>query len=284
MSSIRGSHILITGGNSGIGREIASQALRLGAAAVTIWGTDGEKLDRVVAEFREAGYKAYGYAADISDPQAVLETAARVVAEVGVPDILVNNAGIVAGKLFWEHSYAEIEKIIGVNLTGALSVTRAFLPCMLNRGRGHIVNNSSAVGMMPNPRMSVYASTKWALLGWSESLRLELEALGTNFRVTTVTTSFVDTGMFDQVKAPLLAPFLKTEKVAAAILSAIRKNRILVRLPFSTRFLPLLRGLLPARVFDVLIGRGLRIYSSMNSFAGKRTFPAGKNIAAGKAA
>lgn len=270
MSQIKGSKILITGGNSGIGREVAAKALALGAEAVGIWGTDRCKIAKTINEFRQRGYKAYGYAADISSSQMVLETAAKVVAEMGVPDILINNAGIVAGKLFWEHSHPEIEKIIATNVTGAMSVTRVFLPGILKRGYGHIVNNSSAAGMIPNPRMSVYASSKWAMLGWSESLRLELEALGKGFRVTTVTTSYVDTEMFTNVKAPLLTPILKTEYVAESIVNAILKNKTILRLPFSINLLPLLRGLLPARVFDLLIGYGLRVYSSMNSFIAKR--------------
>lgn len=278
MSSIKGSTILITGGNSGIGKEVAAKVLALGAKTVGLWGTDQYKVNSTLEEFRQKGYKTYGYAADISDTQKVLETAAKVIEEIGLPDILINNAGIVAGKLFWEHSYAEIEKIIGTNVTGTMTVTRAFLPSILKRGYGHILNNSSAVGIIPNPRMSVYASSKWAMLGWSESLRLELEAVSRDFHVTTVTTSYVDTGMFENVKAPLLTPILKVDYVAESIVKAIQKNKSIVRLPFSTNFLPLLRGLLPTRMFDFLIGHGLRVYSSMNSFTGKQEIAPDKKL------
>ncbi|MEI6950388.1 SDR family NAD(P)-dependent oxidoreductase [Paraflavisolibacter sp. H34] len=263
MSNIKGSNILITGGTAGIGKALADRVLELGAASVTIWGTNRPRLEQALGEWRRKGYKVFGYTVDISDAQAVLQTAALVLEEAGLPDILVNNAGIAVRKPFWEHAQPEMDRIIATNIGGSLSVTRAFLPAMINRGSGHIVNNSSAVGLMPNPCMSVYAASKWAMVGWSESLRLELEALKGDFHVTTVTTSYVDTGLLDNVKAPLFTPVLKAEKVAAAITRAIRRNSTSLRLPFTANFLPLLRGLLPTRAFDSLIGRGLRIYNKV---------------------
>jgi len=117
--------------------------------------------------------------------------------------------------------------------------------------------------------MSVYAGSKWAVLGWSESLRLELEQIGPNLKVTTVMPSYIDTGMFAGVKAPLLTPILQPDTITEAILNAIKRNKILLRKPFIVNLLPLLHGILPTRVFDTVTGRWFGVYTSMNDFTGR---------------
>ena len=140
---------------------------------------------------------------------------------------------------------------------------------MYNQGNGHIVNMASAASYTPVPNMAPYVGSKWAVLGFSESLRLEMKALGPKFYCTTVCPSYINTGMFKGAKAHFLLPMLKEERVAKAILKAIRKKKIVVRLPFMVRFTPFLRGVLPIRVFDFLIGKWLGIYKSMNDFTGR---------------
>jgi all-trans-retinol dehydrogenase (NAD+) len=275
MTKIRGSVVLVTGGASGIGKLMGQGCLQRGASRLIVWDIKAENLQNVTQELRAQGYQADGFAVDVSDPMAVEQAAQQVMQRVGVPDILFNNAGIVVGKPFAEHSYQDIERTLHVNVLGVMAVTRAFLPAMIARGSGHIVNIASAAGLLPNPRMSVYAASKWAVLGWSESLRLELEALQQDLHVTTVTPSYIDTGMFAGVKAPLLTPILKPESIAKSILVAVEQNKIILRRPAIVHLLPFLRGILPTKLFDAVVGRSFNVYTSMDHFAGR---PAAEDV------
>jgi len=175
---------------------------------------------------------------------------------------------VVVGKDFSQHSARDIDTTIDVNIRGVMHVTRAFIQPMIKTGSGHVVNIASAAGLIPNPKMSVYAASKWAVLGWSESLRLELEQENKNLKVTTVTPSYINTGMFEGVKAPLLTPLLEPEEIVEEIISAIQENRILVRAPKMVNLLPFLRGVLPVNWFD-FTARQLGVYDSMIDFKGR---------------
>ncbi|MCP2045468.1 SDR family oxidoreductase [Pontibacter sp. HSC-36F09] len=269
MTHIRKSTVLITGGASGIGKLMGSKCLQRGASRVLVWDINPAGLQQTYQEFSEAGYEVHTWQVNIGDTAQVQQAAHDVQSRFGAPEILINNAGIVVGKPFVEHSMAEIEQTLQVNVLGAMLVTRAFLPAMVKRGSGHIVNIASAASLLPNPRMSVYAGSKWAVLGWSESLRLELEQTGPNLKVTTVMPSYIDTGMFAGVRAPLLTPILQPDAITEAILNAIEHNKILLRKPFIVNLLPLLRGILPTRVFDTVAGRWFGVYTSMNDFTGQ---------------
>lgn len=269
MTKLLNKTILVTGGASGIGRLMGLGCLRRGAGHLVIWDINSESLRQVAQELMAEGFQVDTYVVDVARPEEVEQAAQQVMATAGVPDVLFNNAGIVVGKPFAEHSYQDIKRTLDINVLGAMAVARAFLPAMISRGSGHIVNIASAAGLLPNPRMSVYAASKWAVLGWSESLRLELEALRQDLHVTTVTPSYIDTGMFAGVKAPALTPILKPEAITKDILNAVEQNRILLRRPLIVHLLPLLRGLLPTRLFDRAVGYGFNVYTSMDHFAGR---------------
>lgn len=269
MTQLRNSTTLITGGASGIGRLMGLLSLQRGAKQLVIWDINLQNLQQVTTEMQAKGYSVFPYEVDVTDTTAVEAAAKRVMQETGPPDILINNAGIIVGKVFAAHSYTEIASTLNINVLGVMAVTRAFLPAIIARGSGHVVNIASAASLIPNPRMSVYAASKWAVLGWSESLRLELEALKLDLHVTTVTPSYIDTGMFAGAKAPLLTPILQPEEMADAILKAVEKNKIMLRKPFIVHLIPLLRGLLPTRLFDLLVGKGFKAYSTMEGFVGR---------------
>lgn len=177
MTKIKNSTVLVTGGASGIGRLLGQRCLQSGASRLVIWDINCQNLQQVAQELQAQGHQVHTYEVDVAKPEEVEQAAQQVMDTVGVPDILFNNAGIVVGKPFAEHSYFDIKRTLDINVLGVMAVTRAFLPRMVARGSGHVVTIASAAGLIPNPRMSVYAASKWAVLGWSESLRLELEAL-----------------------------------------------------------------------------------------------------------
>lgn len=268
MSEIRGATALVTGGASGIGLLVGERLLAAGAAHLVIWDIDGPALDAAVGRLRAAGRVVDGLKIDITDVNAVRE-AARVMTHRGVAvDILVNNAGIIVGRDFAAHSHGDIDRTMGVNSVAPMHIAAALLPGMLARRRGHIVNVASAAGMVANPGMSVYCASKWAMMGWSDSLRIEMERDDTGVHVTTVAPYYIDTGMFAGVRSRIL-PLLAPDRVAQAIIAAITHDRIMLRMPRLLDLLPLVRGLLPMRAFDTVAGNWFGIYDSMRTFKGR---------------
>jgi short-subunit dehydrogenase len=269
MSSIKGKHILITGGASGIGFLMGRQALNHGAQKLIIWDIDEQRLSEATDKLPSNSGQVHTYNVDVSDPDQVYQTASNVLEKHSRVDILINNAGVVTGKNFTQHSREDIENTIGVNLLAAMHTTRAFLPSMIDRQSGHIVNIASAAGLMANPNMSVYASSKWGMIGWSESLRIELNQQNAGIPVTTIEPSYINTGMFDGVKPPLLTPFLDANDIAGRIINAIEQNKIHLRAPFMVKLIPFLKGILPTKVFDFVAGRLFQVYHSMDTFKGR---------------
>lgn len=269
MSSFKNKNILITGGANGIGRLLGLKSLREGARCLVVWDRDAEAMERLEKECAERGWKCITYNIDVSNTDEIEETARLVQHEEGTIDMLFNNAGIVVGKSFLDHSANEISKTIKVNIEAVMLTAKAFLPGMVSQKSGHIINISSAVSLMANPGMSVYAASKWAVSGWSESLRLELEEAGSKVKVTTVQPSYIDTGMFAGVKPPLLTPLLQPDAIAEKIIHAVKKDKILLREPFMVKITPFLKGILPAKLFDAVAGKLFKVYDSMSNFRGR---------------
>ncbi|MCS6794618.1 MAG: SDR family oxidoreductase [Raineya sp.] len=269
MTKITGKKVLVTGGANGIGKLLGEKCLREGASDLVIWDINAENLEKTTKEFTDKGYNVHPYLVDVSDLEDITRAATLTLAEVGRIDILFNNAGIVVGKYFYEHSHKEIEKTIRVNVLGVMHVARCFVGEMIKQKSGHIVNIASAAGLLANPKMSVYVGSKWAVLGWSESLRLELEEMEGDLHVTTVCPSYIKTGMFEGVEAPLLAPLLEPEEITDQIIRAVKCNEIEVKAPWSVHLIPILRGIMPTRLFDLIVGKGLNIYNSMANFIGR---------------
>lgn len=268
MTVIRGTTVLVTGAASGIGYLVGRRLLDAGAARLVVWDIQADAMQRVVAELAAAGYRADGFVVDMSDRAQISSTAAGMHARGIAIDILVNNAGIIVGKPFVEHSADDIARTMLINSLGPMHLARELLPGMIERGFGHIVNISSAAAMVSNPLMSVYCSSKWALAGWSDSLRIEMEQARTGVRVTTVMPYYIDTGMFAGVRSRII-PLLKPDDVAGEIVAAIGRDRIVLRMPRLLDFLPFLRGVMPTRVFDKVAGEWFGVYRAMRTFRGR---------------
>lgn len=269
MSRIVGSTALITGGASGIGYLMGERLLTEGAARLVIWDIDATALERVTAQLTARGHHVDGYCVDVTDNVQVRHAIHAMQVRGVHIDVLINNAGIIVGRDFIAHDHADIDRTMAINALAPMHLTRALLPDMLKRGNGHIVNIASAASMVANPGMSVYCASKWAVTGWSESLRIELERSKSGVRVTTVMPYYIDTGMFAGVRSRVL-PLLEPERAARDIVTAIRKDRILIRLPGLLNIVPLLRGALPARWFDRIAGEWLGVYDTMSTFTGRQ--------------
>jgi len=266
MSNFKGKRILITGGASGIGKIMGKLALQRGAELV-IWDINQMSIDSTLAELATFG-KVSAYKIDLSDSVKIKIMAALVKKEIGTIDILINNAGIVVGKYFDEHSTQDIQSTMDINALATMFVSSAFLNEMIAQKSGHICNIASSAGFISNPRMSVYAASKWAVIGWSDSLRIEMQMKKTNVNITTVTPYYISTGMFEGVKS--LIPILNPEKVAEKIIRAIEHNRIILSMPLSMHFIRLSQGLLSINMFDWFAGSVLRIYKTMDHFVGRK--------------
>lgn len=272
MRDVEGRIVLITGAAMGMGRLYARHAVAERAAAVVLWDLDPGALETTRAELSTGGARIVAHVVDVSSAEAVAEAAAKVRAEAGDPDIVINNAGVVRSKPFWEHDpLADTELVIRVNALGPMHVARAFLPAMIAGGReARILNVASASGLLSVPRMSVYTASKWAVIGWSDSLRLELERAGhRHVRVTTLVPSYIDTGMFAGARAPLLTPILQPAHVVDRAWAAMKAGRPRLMLPWTVALSRALGGLLPLRLWDWLAGRVFKVYSSMDAFTGR---------------
>lgn len=275
--TVQGANLLITGAAGGMGRMYADRAVAERAASVTLWDRDAPALARAADELgsvARGSTRVHSFVVDVADLGAIAKTAQRVRKDIGNPDILINNAGIVRGnRYFWETDNGEDTRAtMHVNALAPMYITREFLPGMIADAYrpARIVNIASAAGTLANPRMAVYAASKAAHIGWSESLRLELEqADHSNVKVLTVTPSYISTGMFHGVRPPMLAPILEPEYVVDRVWRAMLAGRPLLELPWSVGLSRALRGVLPTRVFDRVVGRGFGVYRSMEQHTGR---------------
>ena len=156
-----------------------------------------------------------------------------------------------------------------INANAPMHITKEFLKEMLAQNSGHICNIASSGGLISNPKMSVYAASKWSVVGWSDSLRLEMEQLKKNIHVTTIMPYFINTGMFDGVKSKI--PILNPEVAALTIIKAIEKNKRMVTIPgYIYRLIKLGQGLMSINVLDWFAGTVLGIYKTMEHFTGHK--------------
>ena len=249
MTEISGRRALITGGARGIGRLIGERLLRQGAEVILV-DRDETGLARTAADFQAFG-RLHTRVADMASAESIQTMAEDVLKTLGPVDILVNNAGIVRGGPIHEVEDADHDLTLRVNALGVILVTKRFLPTMLERQRGHIVNIASASSFGGVALMASYAASKWAVLGFSESLIYEMQMGDHPIQVTSVCPGFIDTGMFDGASPPMLMPLLQPSEVADAVMRGIQKNERLVIMPPIVKTVPLLK-LLPDRLTDFL--------------------------------
>lgn len=259
--------VLVTGGCSGIGKIMARKALERGASKIIILDRDEAAFPQLQDEWKSFGKPVDTFYVDLADLQQIEEVAARIKAAGNSPDILINNAGIIMGSFFHNLSHDQVEKEMKVNALAPMHLTLAFLPGMIERNSGHIVNVSSSASLISNPKMAVYCGSKWALTGWAESVRLELKKEKRNIGVTTLMPFFISTGMFEGVKSKII-PILNPESTSEKFMRAIEKEKKLYAVPVHFRLLRLAQGLLPQAAFEWAM-QTFGIYNTMNDFTGR---------------
>ena len=192
MSRISGHTILITGASSGIGAACARRFAAEGAHLV-LWARRRDRLDALANELAKAhGVKVQVDQVDVRDRAAVEKAARSLLAAGPAPDVLINNAGLASGlSLVQEGDLEDWDRMIDTNLKGLLFVTRAVLPAMIARGKGHVVNIGSTAGHQVYQKGNVYNATKFAVKALTEGINLDVA--GTPIRVSSVDPGFVET-------------------------------------------------------------------------------------------
>lgn len=267
-NSFKGKKILITGGASGIGKIMVRKSLERGAADVVIWDINEDALIKTKEEFSTLSGKISTYKVDVSKVEEIQSVAAKTKEEIGAIDILVNNAGIVVGKYFHENTHEDIKKTMLVNANALMHIALEFLPDMMAQNSGAICNIASSAGLISNPKMAVYAASKWAVTGWSDSLRLEMEQLGKKVSLTTIMPFYINTGMFDGVKSKLI-PILEPEPTAEKIIKAIENGTEMLAMPLPYWFIRISQGILPLPVFEWVMKNVFGVYDTMKDFKGR---------------
>ncbi|MDR1799236.1 MAG: SDR family oxidoreductase [Bifidobacteriaceae bacterium] len=262
-----GARVLITGGGSGVGRLMALGAARKGAHVI-VWDLNRQRADSVRDQILSLGGKASSYGVDVSDQAAVTQAAQEALA-AGPVDILINNAGVVGGRYLVDESKAAVDRTIDVNTKGPIWVTQAFLPGMVNQGRGYVVTIASAAAILAGSKMTDYGASKAGALRFMEALRGEMRELRTGVRTMAVCPFYIDTGMFAGVKTkvPWLLPILKPQEVAARVLRGVERGDQMIIMPPFVRIVPALR-LLPVGVADH-VADTFGINAAMSTFEGR---------------
>jgi short-subunit dehydrogenase len=212
--------VVVTGASSGIG-EATAIAFSERGARVVLAARRTERLDAVVDRIEQAGGRALAATCDVTRPDQ-LETL-RVVTEeaFGPTDVLVNSAGMRGGGEFTKLDHDRIEEHVRLNVLGVLFATRVFLPGMLARGKGHVVNIGSLAGRFATPGNAIYGATKHAVVAFSEAMNYETE--GRNVHVTAVNPGFVETEGFPHGDLPDWV-LLEMRTVTDAIVKVVRED------------------------------------------------------------
>lgn len=252
MKSFQGKRVLVTGGAGGLGQAFSRRFAADGAEIVLADLAPGP-LEEAQAALAEHGVAARTYLLDVTDHAGIEELRSRLHAEAGPVHVLVNNAGVVFGGPFLDVPLERHMTTFRVNVEGVVAMTHAFLSDLLVAPEGHLVNIASASGFIGLPEGSTYAASKWAVIGFSESIRQELKRKRhRHVGVTTVCPSYVDTGMFAGVRPPRLTRFLDPDELADKVAQAVLHDRPFVLEPWLIKMTPFLKGVLPLAASDLL--------------------------------
>lgn len=228
--------VLITGGSSGIGRASAIQFAKKGASLILV-ARDKTKLDTVSNDLKKFNVSILTFECDVSNKLQVENMAKTILNKYGSVDILVNNAGFAIYGSVSKTSIEEIESQMATNYFGMVYCVKNFLPSMLKKKSGHIVNVASVAGSFGLPGIASYCASKFAMLGFSEGLKHELKGSGVGITVVSpimVRTNFFDHPSFE--KMPKYSPTsLSPETVAKAVLRASNSSRLEIIVPSFVR-------------------------------------------------
>jgi butyryl-CoA dehydrogenase len=269
----------VTGAGSGIGRAVALELARRGCQ-VAVSDIDRDGLATTVDQLDSLSVPVSHHLVDVADRHAVEEWAGKVVAEHGRANVIVNNAGVALGATVEAMRYEDLEWLMGINFWGVVHGTKAFLPHLRAAGEGHIVNVSSVFGLVGIPSQSAYNAAKFAVRGFTEALRIELDDERSGISCTTIHPGGIKTNIarnarFDDATVRMLGQdperladaadraFLTTpEKAAKVIVGALEGNKRRAFIGPDAHAFRILSQL-PPGVYQNLIRLGTRLGSKV---------------------
>lgn len=273
MENLRGRVAAITGAGSGIGRALAVELAGAGAH-LALSDVDEVGLAETVTRAEGLGVKVTSARVDVADRDAVHAWAEQVVADHGQVNLVFNNAGVALGATVEGMSYDDLEWLMGINFWGVVHGTKAFLPHLQASGEGHVVNISSVFGLLGIPSQSAYNAAKFAVRGFTDALRMELEIdpcgvsativhpggiktnIAKNARMDDSVTKLADDP--EEARREFEKLFMTTpEKAARQIVAAVRKDKRRALIGPDAKVLDLVSRL-PAGVVQKAIVRGAR--------------------------
>ncbi|MFH6934590.1 3-ketoacyl-ACP reductase [Flavobacterium sp. FlaQc-30] len=224
MTSLKNKNALITGAGKGIGKAIAIALAKEGVNVILVSRTQAD-VDQLADETNDLGVKSLALSADVSDIKSINSAVEKALTEFKHIDILINSAGIASFGKFLDLEPAAFEKIIQVNLMGTYYATRAVIPNMIERQSGDIINISSTAGLNGNALTSAYSTSKFAVLGLTDSLMQEMRKH--NIRVTALTPSTVATDMAKDLNLTDGNPekVMQSEDIAELVVAQLKLNR-----------------------------------------------------------
>jgi short-subunit dehydrogenase len=270
MTAISGSAAAVTGAASGIGRELALELARRGCD-LALADRDEAGLQLLAAEIgRDPDCKVSVHRVDVGEPGQIQDFAQAAIAAHPSLNILINNAGVALLGTFAEVGQDQMERLINVNFWGVVHGTRAFLPHLSNQRAAHIVNLSSIFGLIAPPGQTAYCASKFAVRGFSESLRHELQMANSPVRLSVVHPGGVATniarnspsgrGTDNACRAETIDRFEAMARTAPAkaariIIEGIENNKLRILVGKDARFIDLLQRFRPVNYWAVLAKR-----------------------------
>ncbi|XP_066240638.1 estradiol 17-beta-dehydrogenase 11 [Saccopteryx leptura] len=252
--SVAGEIVLITGAGHGLGRLTAYEFAKLKSKLV-LWDINKHGIEETAAECRKLGAIAHAFVVDCSNREEIYNSAKKVKAEIGDVSILINNAGVVYTSDLFATQDPQIEKTFEVNVLAHFWTTKAFLPAMMKNNHGHIVTVASAAGHTVVPFLMAYCSSKFAAVGFHNSLTVELAAFGlTGIKTSCLCPNFINTG-FIKNPSTKLGPTLEPEEVVSELMKGILTDRKMIFVPSSIKLLTALERIFPERFMTILKGK-----------------------------
>jgi NAD(P)-dependent dehydrogenase (short-subunit alcohol dehydrogenase family) len=273
MKDLRGRVAAVTGAASGIGRALATELARRGAHLALADIEDGG-LAETVSRCEGHGVKITSQHLDVADREAVYTWADRVVADHGAVNLVVNNAGVALGATVESMSYEDFEWLMNINFWGVVYGTKAFLPHLKASGEGHVVNLSSVFGLISVPSQSAYNAAKFAVRGFTDTLRMELEIEGAPVSVTTIHPGGIKTNIArnarmdpsvtemtgdpEKARGDFERLFITSpEKAARQILAAVQRDRRRALIGPDAKLIDFVSRL-PATLYQTVLEKGGR--------------------------
>ena len=250
-----GKVVVITGASSGIGEQSAEEFAKLHANVILV-SRNEERLQKIATKLSKYSTETFVYACDVSDKNQVDKMGKTIIEKFGTIDVLVNNAGFGIYNTVEKTKIDEMESQMSTNFLGMMYCTKVFLPKMLKQRSGHIVNVASVAGSIGIPGMASYCASKFAMLGFSESLFHELK--GTGVGVTVVSPIMVRTNFFNHESFGKMPRYSTTsldpKTVANAVIKAASSPRLEIVVPQFVRFVIWLKQTFPYLINPIVGG------------------------------